>query len=145
MRRRDRLSGRRRFAAVRAQRISAGSGALRVHLAANGLDHPRLGFAIPKSVGGAVVRNTVRRRLRAALHPRRAELAGFDVVVSVGAEAAQQSFAQLDADLGRCLERALPTARARSRRRLNDAERPQLAENGTVNPGPRRAFAPSPV
>ena len=145
MTRSHRLSGRRRFAAVRAERISAGCGALRVHLAANGLDHARFGFAIPKGVGGAVIRNTVRRRLRAALHPRREELAGLDVVVTAAAGAAAQGFAQLDADLGRCLERALPTARARSHRRLGDAGRPQLAENGTVNPGPRRTFAPSPV
>lgn len=148
MRRRDRLTGRRQFAAVRAERISAGSGALRVHLAPNGLDHPRFGFAVPKSVGGAVVRNTVRRRLRSALHPRRAELAGLDVIVSVGPQAADQSFAQLDADLGRCLERALPTARSRRSRRSGDAPRARLAENGTVDhplPGPRQAFAPSPV
>jgi len=149
VRRRDRLSGRRRFAAVRAERISASSGALRVHLAPNGLDHPRLGFAIPKSVGGAVVRNTVRRRLRAALQPRRPELDGFDVVVRVRAEAAGQAFAELDADLGRCLERALPAARARARRdaaATDDAEGRRLADNGTItSSGPRRTPAPSPV
>jgi ribonuclease P protein component len=142
VRRRDRLSGSRQFAAVRAVRISAGSGALRVAMAPNGLEHARLGFAIPKGVGGAVVRNTVRRRLRAALQPRRAELAGFDVVVSTSPEAATQTFAQLDADLARCLERALPTARARAVQ-PGSARRRRLAENGAIGPGPRRAFAPS--
>ncbi len=146
MRRRDRLSGRRQFAAVRAERISAASGALRVHLAANGRDHARLGFAIPRSVGGAVVRNTVRRRLRAALQPRQVELAGLDVVVSVGPAAAGQSLAQLDADLARCLERAVPLARARAARRSSgDAGGGELAENGTVTPGLRRALAPTPA
>lgn len=147
MRRRDRLSGRRVFAAVRAERIAASSGALRVHLAPNGLDHPRLGFAIPKGVGGAVVRNTVRRRLRAALQARRAELAGVDVIVSVRADGAGQAFAQLDADLGRCLERALPMARARARRNVaeDDAPSRRLAENASNSSGPRRAPAPTPV
>ena len=132
---------------MRAERISAGSGALRVNLAANGYDHPRLGFAIPKAVGGAVQRNTVRRRLRAALQPRYEELRGFDVVINVGSAAATQSFSQLDADLGRCLERALPTARSRaaSRRSRSDAPGARLTENGTVRPGPRRALAPTPV
>ena len=145
MRRRDRLSGRRQFAAVRAERISAGSGALRVHLAPNGFDHPRLGFAIPKGVGGAVVRNTVRRRLRAGLQPRYEDLRGFDMVVTASVAAAGQAFAQLDADLRRCLGRALPAARSRARTRGSDAPPTRLTENGTVRPGPRRALAPTPV
>jgi len=145
VRRRDRLSGRRQFAAVRAERISASSGALRVHLAANGFDHPRLGFAIPKGVGGAVVRNTVRRRLRAALQPRYEDLRGVDVVVTASVAAAGQAFAQLDADLRRCLERALPAARSRARARGSGAPAARLTENGTIRPGPRRALAPTPV
>lgn len=148
MSRRDRLSGRRRFAAVRAERISAGSGAVRVHLAPNGFDHPRLGFVIPKAIGGAVQRNTIRRRLRAALQPRRPLLDGLDVVVTVtggAATAAAHSFQQLDADLARCLDRALPAALNRMRQRSGDAAGSQLAENGPVRPGPRRALAPTPV
>jgi ribonuclease P protein component len=137
VKRRDRLSGRRQFAAVRAARVSAGGGALRVHLAPNELTHVRLGFAIPKTVGGAVVRNTVRRRLRAALDPRREQLAGLDVVVSTSPAAAGLSFADLDAELGRCLERA--------RARVEASVPPALAENGTVTPGPRRALMPSPT
>ena len=140
MKRRDRLSGRRQFAAVRAARVSAGGGALRVHLASNGFDHVRLGFAIPKTVGGAVVRNTVRRRLRAALDPRRAELVGLDVMVSTSPAAARLSFADLDAELGRCLEQAM--ARARTKASVPPAG---LAENGTVTPGLRRALSPSPA
>jgi ribonuclease P protein component len=123
---------------VRAERIAAGSGALRVHLAANGLAHPRFGFAIPRSVGGAVVRNTVRRRLKAALEPRRADLVGLDVIVSTSPVAATLSFAELDAELGRCLARALPQAR-------RDAPGSPKAENGAVRPGPRRALSPSPA
>jgi ribonuclease P protein component len=138
VKRRDRLSGRRQFAAVRAARVNAGGGALRVHLAPNGLTHVRLGFAIPKTVGGAVVRNTVRRRLRAALEPRREQLAGLDVVVSTSPAAARLSFADLDAELGRCLERA----RARVQ---PSASQSRLTENGAVTPSPRRALMPSPA
>jgi ribonuclease P protein component len=127
VRRRERLSGRRQFAAVRAERVSAGSVALRVHLKANGLAHARVGFAIPRAAGGAVQRNILRRRLRAALAPRRVELAGYDVVVSASAAALQMRFADLESELWRCL----------------GAARGRLAENGTVRPGPRRAPMPA--
>jgi len=126
VKRRERLSGRRQFAAVRAGRCSAGTASLRVHVAANGLAHARFGFAIPKSLGGAVQRNTVRRRLRAALHPQRHELAGLDVVVSASPSALRLPFADLEAEL----LRSLGAARAR------------MAENGPVRPGPRRALMP---
>ena len=135
MKRRERLSGRRQFAAVRAGRVSAGTAALRVHLAANGLSHARFGFAIPKSVGGAVVRNTVRRRLRAALEPR-AGLAGYDVVISASPTAATLPFAELEAELARCLDRA-------RQRRPGDASSSPLTENGSIRPGPRRALMPA--
>jgi ribonuclease P protein component len=130
---------------VRAERISAGTAALRVHLAPNGLAHARFGFAVPKSLGGAVVRNTVRRRLRAALDPRRAELAGCDLVVSAFPAATALRFAELETELAGCLERALPAMRAAVERRSADAGAPLLTENGAVRPGPRRALMPSPV
>jgi ribonuclease P protein component len=142
VRRRDRLSGSRQFAAVRSARISATAGVLRVSLAANGLDHARLGFSIPKGVGGAVARNTVRRRLRAALQPRRQELAGLDVVVNASAESARRSFTEIEADLAACLARTVKLARSRTGVR-GDARERRLAENGPIGPGPRPAFAPS--
>jgi ribonuclease P protein component len=129
VKRRERLSGRRQFAAVRAERAAAGIAAFRVHVAANGLAHARFGFAIPKSVGGAVVRNTVRRRLRAALEPRRPELAGLDVAVSASPAILQLRFATLEAELWRSL----------------GAARSRMAENGAVTLGPRRALMPSPA
>jgi ribonuclease P protein component len=139
VRRRHRLSGRRQFAAVRAERNSASSGALRVNLAANGFAHARIGFVVPKAVGGAVVRNTVRRRLRAALQPHAERLAGYDVVVATGAAAALQSYAELAADLDRCLARVLAQARSRP----GGAAGPRLADNEPTAPGPRRAPAPT--
>ncbi|HZS14160.1 MAG TPA: ribonuclease P protein component [Candidatus Dormibacteraeota bacterium] len=129
MKRRERLSGRRRFAAVRAGRASAGTAALRVHVAANGLPHARLGFAVPKSAGGAVERNTIRRRLRAALEPHRPELAGLDVVVSASAAVLAMRFADLATELWRCI----------------GAARSRMAENGRTRPGPLRALSPTPA
>jgi ribonuclease P protein component len=127
VKRRERLSGRRRFAAVRAERMSAGTAALRVHVSANGLPHARFGFAIPKALGGAVVRNTLRRRLRAALEPRRPELAGLDVVVSAFPPALRLHFAALQAELAHCI----------------DAARRRMAENGPSRSGAARVLMPS--
>jgi ribonuclease P protein component len=141
---RHRLSGRRQFAAVRAARLSASSGALRVHLAPNRLGQARVGFVIPKAVGGAVVRNRVRRRLRAAVEPLRERLVGLDVVVTAGAAVAGQRFAELSADLAACVDRALTQARpGRSQGGAPDAAARRLAENGSIRPGTRRGLAPT--
>ncbi|MFN2568024.1 MAG: ribonuclease P protein component [Candidatus Dormibacteria bacterium] len=99
---RTRLGGRRRFAVVRAARTRASVGTLRVHVAANGLDVPRVGFVI-RDVRHAVMRNRLRRRLRAALRPRLRELVGLDVVITGLPPAASAPFAELEADLGRCV------------------------------------------
>lgn len=70
-------------------------------------DRPaRFGFIVSKAVGNAVVRNTVRRRLKAICH----ELAptvrdGADVVFRAHPSAATTEFADLRAQVARCLER----------------------------------------
>jgi ribonuclease P protein component len=75
---------------------------------------PRLGFAIGRSVGGAVVRNRLRRRLRAAF----ATLADGGAMVSgryvVGASpsAVELTFAQLSAAAGSICEQAARLAPA---------------------------------
>ena len=61
-----RLRGRRAFTDLAQQGRTVRSGPLRVrYLAAPGA--PAVGFAIGKKVGGAVDRNRIRRRLRAAV------------------------------------------------------------------------------
>ncbi|MFD5224032.1 ribonuclease P protein component [Microbacterium sp. NPDC058342] len=67
---------------------------------------PRFGFIISKQVGTAVVRNTVRRRLKAAC----AEFAdtvpqGTDVVIRALPASADADFALLRGDVARCLDR----------------------------------------
>ena len=103
MNRRHRLRGRRAFAAVRAGRRGASSGPVRVDAIANGLTVARIGFVITRAVGGAVVRNRVRRRLRAALAPRLADLAGLDLVVVTRPQVGELSPAGLREHLERCL------------------------------------------
>ena len=60
----------------------AGDALLVVNVLPNGLRHPRLGLAVGKGVGGAVVRNRVKRLLREAFRLHRAEFpAAHDLVV----------------------------------------------------------------
>ncbi|MFT4157423.1 MAG: ribonuclease P protein component [Microbacterium sp.] len=67
---------------------------------------PRFGFIISKQVGTAVVRNTVRRRLKAVCAgalPRVPE--GTDVVIRALPASATATYAELTADVNRCLSR----------------------------------------
>jgi len=83
-RHRDRLHGRRAFAAVFAARCRKNAGPLTVMAQPNGLDHCRLGLTVPRRVGKAVARGRVKRRLREAFRLGRANWpAGYDVVVIV--------------------------------------------------------------
>ncbi len=73
-----------------------------------GVRAPRVGFVVSGAVGGAVVRNRVVRRMRALVAVRVDGIpAGCDVVVRANPAAAPASFAELEAELDRCLGRAL--------------------------------------
>jgi ribonuclease P protein component len=68
---------------------------------------PRAGFVVGRSVGGAVVRNRIRRQLRHLMASRIASLPpGARVVVRVLPAAATSSGAQLAADLDAALARS---------------------------------------
>ena len=71
----------------------------------NQLPHNRYGFITSKRLGKAVVRNRVRRRLREGVRalPTRA---GWDVVISARAAAAEADFHQLKAAIAHLLARA---------------------------------------
>jgi ribonuclease P protein component len=69
---------------------------------------PRVGMVVARSVGGAVVRNKVRRRLCGVVVDERMFLPdGTDLVVRALPAAAQATYGQLSSDFGRAL-RALP-------------------------------------
>ena len=66
----------------------------------------RVGFVVSKAVGGAVVRNRVKRRLRHAMRERVAALPEHAVlVVRAQPPAAAASYPELLDDLDRCLDR----------------------------------------
>lgn len=68
---------------------------------------PRFGFIVSKKVGNAVVRNTVRRRLKAVCASALPSVGrGADVVVRALPGADLTSFADLDAQVARCLARS---------------------------------------
>jgi ribonuclease P protein component len=79
-----------------------------VHARATGsASGARVAFAVGKSVGDAVTRNRVRRRLRHLVRERLGMLpVGVDVVVRAGAPARDLDYPSL----GRCLDRALHAA-----------------------------------
>ena len=89
----------------------AGSSTLVVHLwvDADAEEAPvRVGFTVSKAVGNAVTRNRVKRRLRHLTRDRLTSLPGSAVlVVRALPAAAAASSRELDADLDRCLRRAL--------------------------------------
>ena len=65
-----------------------------------GSEPPRVVYAIGRGVGTAVVRNRVRRRLRAATRAHRAELVpGHAYLVSTGPAAADRTYAELSTSL----------------------------------------------
>jgi ribonuclease P protein component len=67
---------------------------------------PRFGFIVSKHVGGAVVRNTVRRRLKAICAEALPDVrVGADVVIRALPTAATADFSSLRAEVIRCLER----------------------------------------
>ncbi len=78
------------------------------HAAADPVDRCLVAFAIGRRTGTAVVRNRIRRRLRAAL----TELAAADgvpagaLVITAGAPVAGAPFAAVRSDLRRALDRA---------------------------------------
>jgi ribonuclease P protein component len=67
----------------------------------------RIGLSTPRAIGGAVVRNRVRRRLREIVRERLGDIgAGYDLLLIARPDAAGASFAELRSALATLLERA---------------------------------------
>ena len=71
-----------------------------VFFRANQLPNSRFGFSIKKALGGAVVRNRIRRRVREIVRCHREEIpAGWDIVIHPKSGVARVEFAALTEDL----------------------------------------------
>jgi ribonuclease P protein component len=69
----------------------------------------RLGLTVPRAVGGAIVRNRIKRRLREAFRLRRAEIgAQWDIVLNVRRAAALASYPELERALAKVIEKCGP-------------------------------------
>jgi ribonuclease P protein component len=74
---------------------------------------PVVGFVVPRAVGGAVVRNRTKRRLRGLVRPLLARMApGTRLVVRALPAAAEATTASLGQDLVRALDRAAALTQA---------------------------------
>lgn len=94
------------FRRLYAKGKSAVSPTLAVYIRGNGRRENRLGLTVGTKVGKAVRRNRVRRRLREAYRLHEDRVApGFDVVVVARTKAAFASYAQLERDLLRLLDK----------------------------------------
>ena len=109
-----RLSDPAAFARLRTTRSRARAGALWLAWVP-APDPPRVAYAIGKRVGGAVVRNRLRRRLRAvfAALPE-AAVPGGDYLVGAQPEAATLSFPELSALVSGLLASVSPSVSAAS-------------------------------
>jgi len=77
-----------------------------VFVRSNELALNRFGFSIKKALGGAVVRNRMRRRLREMVRCHQQEIpAGWDIVIHPKSSVAKAPFAALADDLVRLLKK----------------------------------------
>lgn len=95
-------------------------------------DAPRIGFTVSRKVGGAVVRNRVRRRLKEAMRAvgPRAARSGHDYVMVGRRGAITLPFGDLLGDLERAF-RSVHAAQGKSRRRNADHETLKTSRNGS--------------
>ncbi len=72
---------------------------------ANGLERSRFGISVKKELGGAVVRNRIRRRIREILRRNDSEIpSGWDIVIHPRRSVARAAFAPLEAEFIRLLQ-----------------------------------------
>lgn len=77
-----------------------------MHAFPNELGTARLGLSVSRKVGSAVVRNSVRRRLREVFYEIEPELrSNLDLVVSARPASAQASYSDVRAEFVRALDK----------------------------------------
>ena len=78
----------------------------------NGRDFSRVGMSVKKSLGGAVKRNRIRRRIREILRLHRQEISpGWDIVIHPLSAVASLKFSLLAAELMQLLRNSTRAAR----------------------------------
>ena len=78
---------------------------------ANSLSRSRFGVSVKKALGGAVVRNRIRRRIREILRRNRSEHPkGWDIVIHPRRSVGESPFAPLEAELRNLLQGVLKSA-----------------------------------
>ncbi|HVD03268.1 MAG TPA: ribonuclease P protein component [Candidatus Dormibacteraeota bacterium] len=93
------------FERVRAERRVAADRLLRLQACPNLKGHPRIGITVSKRFGGAVQRNLVRRRLKAAAEVHLSSLSAVDLVLIPTPAGAAGSYAELARALAGGLDR----------------------------------------
>jgi ribonuclease P protein component len=104
MRREQRLRRRKDFAAAYRDGTTAGNRLLVVRVRPNGGETARFGFVAGKAVGGAVVRNLVKRRLREAARSATVR-PGLDILIGARKAAAGATYNELERALGALLRK----------------------------------------
>lgn len=100
MKRRARLTRRSDFERALVGPASASSAYLTLFVGNNGLGRPRVGLAVSRKLGSAVVRNRIKRRLRELVRPlAETSQAGRDVVIVARARAINADPARLREEL----------------------------------------------
>jgi ribonuclease P protein component len=88
------------------------SGSFVVFSRPNRRDLSRFGMSVKKALGGAVVRNRIRRRIREILRLHRQEISpGWDIVIHPLSSVANSKFSLLAAELTQLLRNATRAAR----------------------------------
>jgi len=105
MRKAERLTRSSQFAAVFKHGNTRADSLMVLRSMPNGLDLSRFGFVVSKKVGGAVVRNRVRRRLREAARLMHTQ-PGWDIVIIGREKIAQASYRGVEKALMALLTRA---------------------------------------
>jgi len=110
-RRGDRLRCRAEFDAVYRNGRRRSSRQFTVFFAANGLGESRFGMSVGRALGGAVVRNQIRRRVREILRLDRGEIpSGWAIIVHPRATAGGAEFAVLREELIGLLRNSIPVS-----------------------------------
>jgi ribonuclease P protein component len=111
------LRGRREFALAMRRGNLVSTGALNVRAffpRGSATSHAKVGIVITKKVGGAVVRNAIRRRCKAVLDELMQDRRGLWLAVTCAPPAAGLRFGELREQLTRAVERcATPRAHKR--------------------------------